>query len=207
MLHPKIDFVNDKKYIISLEKRADRRIALTRHINNIGLKNTELFIGIDGEDLQYRGRLKKGQAGCRLSHLEIIKKAQQENLPHVIIIEDDCDFAPGFLSGLQKLIIPDDWDMLYFGAHNFRKLEMVNENIGRCVTTLSTVCYAVKREVYPLLIKNLQRDEILDVIYCNRIHLLINAYCVYPNLVTQKNGYSDIEKANVSYEKFYNKWD
>ena len=201
-----IDFINDKKFVISLEKRADRRHKLFKQFDNFGLKNTELFIGVEGDKLQYNGRLKKGQIGCKLSHFEVIKKAVNLKLPHVIIIEDDAEFIPGFLGGLQKLQIPADWQMIYFGAHNFRKLEMVNETIGKCVTTLSTVCYAVHSSLYPVLLRQLQRDEILDIIYCNRVHPSANAYCVYPNLVTQATGYSDIEKINVNYENFYNKW-
>lgn len=204
-----INFHSDKKYIINLKKRTDRKQEILSQLGQLGIINWEFFDAIDGETVFYDGKLKRGQIGCLYSHLEIIKKAKALKLPHVIIMEDDAIFDGRFNtnSGIVFSQIPADWQMFYFGAHNYRSLEMVSANIGKCVTSLSTICYAVKEDIYDLLIEQLSKVDILDIVYVNKIHPVVKAYCVFPNLVRQKTGFSDIEKTMVNYDYYYKKWE
>lgn len=209
--------INSKKYVISLERRPDRRVQFEKTAKAAGIENYTFFSAIDAESLTYNNELIKytdspikkrmGQVACRISHLEVIKLCKAENLPYAFIMEDDADVDPFISHKLPEVLkgLPENWDMLYLGAHNFRGLQLITENIGKCVTTLSTVCYIVPKKNYDLFIKYLAMDEILDIIYCNYLHPKINAYCVTPNLVMQRAGFSDIEGQELDYTKYYKK--
>ena len=49
--------------------------------------------------------------GCLLSHLNVIQKAEEDNVEQLLILEDDAKFTinPKILQEP-----PEDWDMLYF---------------------------------------------------------------------------------------------
>lgn len=219
-----MNFYQANKLIISLPKRADRRNALEPQLSLLG--NYSWIDGVDGDKLLYdsrmplptskhhmglsryeRGRIAMKQAACRMAHQACIQIAKDSGWPEVVIIEDDADFDPEINQKLGEWIneVPADWQMLYFGAHNFRPLEMVSDHVGRCVTTLSTICYAIKNTAYDTILGALKADQVLDVIYCNTLHAQIPAYCFKPNLVVQRKGWSDIESMNVDYSKYYMK--
>ena len=200
-----IDLKKDKKFVINLERRPDRLLEIEKQFYNLNFENYEIFKAVDGILLSKHIKLKQGQVACRLSHKSLIEKAKAERLKHVIIFEDDADLDSDIINKFQNLTIPEDWDVLYLGAHNFRPLKMINENIGRCVTSLSTVAYIVNYKAYDEVLSSLNNDEILDLIYCNHLSKSLNMYCVKPNLVVQRSGYSDIEQHEVDYSIYYRK--
>lgn len=188
--------------VISLPSRADRRIGIMQ--NFLDYFVTLRFIdAVDGNTIDYEGKHKRGAAGCRLSHLQIIRKAKKENAQYVIIFEDDARFISPIPQGWQELL-PPDWDIVYFGGYHVRLPEMINDQIGRCTTTLSTVAYAVSNRAYDTIIEAIDKDVILDMEYVRlNKENKIKAYAFYPNLVVQESGYSDIEEKLVNYDKFY----
>lgn len=223
-----IDFKNSRKFVLSLLRRPDRKIEFSKSANIVGLTNWQFYQAIDGNELEWDGksplptaerhlkmsieerqRISCGQIACRLSHQGILKTAKELNLPYCIIIEDDADFDPFIHKKLENWLhqLPSDWEMLYLGAHNYKPLRMVSDNIGKCVTSLSTIAYIVNSSAYDKIISALDSPQILDIIYCNDLNAkgLINAYCVKPNLVVQRSGFSDIEMLNVDYKQFYKK--
>lgn len=224
-----IDFYNSKKFVINLAKRPDRWREFEAQAKNAGIINYERVEGIDGKLLPYndvqplptgprhlklsrnqREDIAMSQAACRMSHLKCIELAKAENLPYAIIIEDDADFDVQIHQKLGERLpqLPENWQQVYFGAHNYRQLDMISPNVGKCVTTLSTICYAVNANSYDIFIEALKQDQVLDIIYCNYLHtkMGINAYCFFPNLVVQRKGLSDIEGIEIDYRQFYNKW-
>ena len=203
-----IDLKSDKKFIINLPKRTDRKLSSLMQLSNLKIENYEFIEAVDGETLEQPTKHKKGALGCKLSHLIAIQKAKDNKLPHCIILEDDCDIDQHILVKFAnwQSQIPNDWELLYLGAHNNRPLRMISDNIGKCITSLSTIAYIVRDSIYDLLLTELQEDEILDIKYVNLIHFgKIKGYCVSPNLVVQKAGFSNIEGMNVNYSKYYRK--
>lgn len=199
-----IDFVNCKKYILSLKNRVDRR---ERFFDQKLPYEFEIFEAIPAKEILYYGRLKKGQVACKTSHELIIRDAIKNKCPYIVIFEDDAEFCEDFSVKIDIIKnVPSDWNMLYLGAHHYMKPLPVSDGIGRCVTSLSTVAYMINSNMYQVLLKELKRDMILDVIYTNIIQQSYNCYCLFPNLVVQSEGKSDIENMVVNYDKFYNKW-
>jgi GR25 family glycosyltransferase involved in LPS biosynthesis len=60
-------------------------------------------------------------AGCFDSHKRIWQKVKDENLPYVLVLEDDTCPTPQFKNLLPKVMreVPNDWDILYLGCHLF----------------------------------------------------------------------------------------
>lgn len=221
-----MDFKTTNKFIISLPRRSDRKELLQSQLPLLG--QYEWLEAVDGNQLPYnprqplptgeshltktrieRERIAMSQAACRMSHQAGIQIAKDNNWPYVILIEDDADFDVLIADKVDLWIkeVPDDWEQLYFGAHNFRQLEMISEHVGKCVTTLSTIAYAVKQCAYDKILKELATPGILDILFCNNLHtkLGLKAYCFKPNLVVQRKGMSDIEGEFMDYQHYYRK--
>jgi GR25 family glycosyltransferase involved in LPS biosynthesis len=73
----------------------------------------------------YKAHLSKGRIGCLLSHLSILKDAQNRNFDRILILEDDVNFISDMkdLSGyLDKLSALDpEWDILFLDEWTLAK--------------------------------------------------------------------------------------
>jgi len=60
----------------------------------------------------------KGMLGCFLSHRRIWQKVVDEQLPAVVVLEDDVRLMPQFGDKLRRLIseLPEDWEVCLLGA-------------------------------------------------------------------------------------------
>ena len=99
-------FNKTKKYVINLKKRPERLELIKKEFEYIGFNDVEVFEGID----------LNSHVGCALSHLELIKKAIEEDLENVIVFEDDIVFMPyakSLLDDIEKIV-----DGNYFGTLN-----------------------------------------------------------------------------------------
>ena len=67
-------------YVVNLKKREDRLNHIINHLNKLNFININIFEAIEHEI---------GSIGCTLSHLSLINYANKNNLPYIIIIEDD----------------------------------------------------------------------------------------------------------------------
>lgn len=59
-----------------------------------------------------------GMIGCFMSHLGIWKKVVEEDIPHVVVLEDDMVLYPNFSEKLNVLLqeLPEGWDVCLLGA-------------------------------------------------------------------------------------------
>ena len=76
--------INDIKhcFYINLDRRVDRKQHVEQQLNNLGVPY-QRFKAV---------QLENGAIGCSMSHLSILVKARKEQLPHVMIVEDDITF-------------------------------------------------------------------------------------------------------------------
>jgi GR25 family glycosyltransferase involved in LPS biosynthesis len=117
----------DSIYCINLDVREDKWKTMEQRLSDQGLKATR-FSAINGwkeiarvqiKAIQkpYKAHLTKGRIGCLLSHLSILKDAENRNFDRILILEDDVNFISNMkdLSDyLDKLSALDpEWDILF----------------------------------------------------------------------------------------------
>jgi hypothetical protein len=106
---------------------------------------------------------------------------------------------------LDNLNYPDEWDMLYFGG-TIKDLIGVEKNGWVHMTTWNTHAYIINlknKEMINDILKldnNIKNDNIeIDKYYLDNIHPKYKCFMHSPMLITQEQGYSDIEMATVNY--------
>ena len=70
-------------YYINLEERTDRKTHVEKELTELGW-NFQRFNAV---------KAKSGRIGCSMSHLKLLMKAKKENLPYIVIVEDDIQFT------------------------------------------------------------------------------------------------------------------
>lgn len=116
-MHPLEYF--DRIHIINLRSRADRREDLLEQFSamKFSAANVQWFDAIKPDE---KGPFQSiGARGCFLSHLEVLKAAEQEGVERLLILEDDAGFPTNFSVRMAQLIHTldaDPWDMFYGGG-------------------------------------------------------------------------------------------
>ena len=159
-------------------------------------------------------RASPGWIGCALSHLQCIKKASNQNLPWVLILEDDCvlreDSKKRFLDILSFLWDnKESWDIFLGGVTQIQDAHitcrdatlhlaevkglsthftLVNSSI---FSALPDIFDKVKSQGYPFAcIDNVYRDN-------------FRLWTVFPFLALQRPGLSLIENIKVDYTDMF----
>lgn len=166
---------------------------LARH----GIGPVQRFAACDGETITKPAGWthSDGAYGCLRSHVEVVREAQRSKAPSVLIFEDDTVLDPEFQSKFASFSkeVPDDWDMLYFGALHKDELAQISEHVGRITKANSTYAYALKNTVFAAFIElNERAEHVLDM----NSYLLqerFNCYCFRPNLAWVEAEYSDVQ--------------
>lgn len=195
-----------KIYCVNLKRRPERWESAKKEFLNNNL-SVERYEAIDGKYTAPINGLKPGEVGCLLSHLNILKKCQEENIDKVLITEDDVQFCDNLNSKFFEYEneLPE-WDILYFGANHalcnpyeHSPPIKVTNHVYRILHAYSTHAYAVNKSCYQYLIDHISdMTNPLDVMY-SRIQRELRVYLFRPHLAWQSNGYSDIMETNVDY--------
>src|SRR5580658_4700609 len=80
-------------FVINLEHRTDRRIAMEEQLSRIGW-DAEFFSAIRPESAADFPSI--GARGCFLSHLSVLINARDAGAEQIVILEDDVNFASDF---------------------------------------------------------------------------------------------------------------
>jgi GR25 family glycosyltransferase involved in LPS biosynthesis len=171
-----------KTIAINLSNAKEKRKILTKHLQEIGVQKFQLFNAVNGyqladdhpiqiknktikfKDLYSRlngaEKQKKARAGCYLSHLSILKKARDEHLESVLIIEDDAVFpqTDRGIESFKKCMedLPNNWDILFLGIEHDRKPARYSMHLDRVLSGTCLHAYAVHRRCYDRLIEDLE---------------------------------------------------
>jgi GR25 family glycosyltransferase involved in LPS biosynthesis len=206
----------EKVFVINLPHRTDRLKSFEDEVEKLHFEYT-VFESLDGKkylnsDFTYNGvkigtpyhneNYFKGQVGCLLSHLALIKHCKQNNYSKVAILEDDVRFVDDFNSKIDTLFskINNDWQMLYLSGSSPEFIENFDgySSISKILTTHS---YIIKSDIYDILIDNFHEKLFtheVDVCY-SHIHQKIKTYVSIPFLTYQGAGYSDISQSFNDY--------
>lgn len=117
-------------YFINLDENIERW-------NKIKHKNIKRFPAINGKTLDKKqlindgiiskkNKLKMGQIGCALSHIEVLKLIAKQSEPYGLILEDDVVIPPDF--NIHSLKLPKQFDIIFLGGCNI-KGKKVSENL------------------------------------------------------------------------------
>jgi GR25 family glycosyltransferase involved in LPS biosynthesis len=177
--------------LINLESRRDRLEAFDTQAQALGI-NYQRLNAIRATD---------PILGCKLSHMAALSMAEG---PVAFVFEDDSAFVDNFYEQLGESLdaLPEDWDMVYLGAH-ILQTQKVNNRWRRSIECSSTHAYAVRKEVIPRLLEAAMTHKgHVDVAY-STLHKEIKAYIARPTLVYQSAGYSDLQKLDVDYNYLY----
>jgi collagen beta-1,O-galactosyltransferase len=130
----------NKVMILNLARSTDRRSGMERQLARFHITNYAFVPAVDGQtDLsayQYRilsgwidpvqrREMNKGEIGCSLSHYSIWKYVVDNNLPNVLILEDDATFQPRFTTLYSHIISTcgnDQYDLLYISRKPLNEL-------------------------------------------------------------------------------------
>lgn len=211
----------DKVYVISISTALDRREKISNHLNQHNI-NFEFFdayeitrsqkylisLGLFTREYQVKPHKWWARFGCFLSHQMVLKKAMDEGLEKVLILEDDVFFKDDFFSHFPIYVneLPTNWPIVMFGYYvfGFTNKHNVSFKISEHIYTLTEVHgahaigYNLKSNEFKKYYDDLQSSLKFDYHYDWYLNdttnnLLINRYGVYPQFTGQEdNQYSFI---------------
>ena len=186
-----------KTVCINLDRRPRRRQRIQDELARHGFQSVERFAAIDGDAVEKPAHWthSAGAYGCLLSHVQIVSEARDAGAHNVLIFEDDAVLDPEFRNKFERFVkeVPDDWDMLYFGALHKDEPLKISEHVGRITRANSTYAYALKRTVFDEFINlNARAEHVLDM-NSYRLQQRFNCYCFMPNLAWVEAEYSDVQ--------------
>ena len=193
-------------FYINLDKREDRKQHVEEQLNQLKIPFNR-FKGIEMEN---------GAIGCSLSHLAILKKAKDEDLPHVLIVEDDIKFLnPSlFIKQINRFFSTvTNFDVLLVAGNNMPPFKIINDACVKVEKCQTTTGYLVNKHYYDTLISNI-RTGIQNLVRYPDLHVKYAIdkywfmlqerdkwYLITPLTVIQRADYSDIEKRQTNYAR------
>ena len=188
-------------YVMNQPHREDRWIKIQEDFKNSSLRLIR-YPGITIQDDSLAPRDRKCY-GLARTHIELIKKAKEENKKTLLILEDDCKPEPNWEYNWNKILEflhanMDEWEVFngcVYGIQTATRIFslsdvfLVKGNGG----SFSHWIYLNVDKAYDKLIHWEDTKEDIDVYYCKHFVYLTP----YPLLATQYSGYSDLlEKEN-----------
>jgi glycosyl transferase family 25 len=197
--------LSKKIYVINLVERHDRKQHILKELKKINCENYILFEAINGNVELNNSKLKNGMFGLIKTYLKIYEDWILSDNENIMIIEDDCFFVDDFNQKLKEYIknVPNDWDMLYFGAnHNYHmgmKTISINEKCIKLNNSYSAHCVLLKKHVFIELIESIKNFSVENDVMMANLQKKYNAYSSKQLLTTQIESYSNIENKFVNY--------
>jgi glycosyl transferase family 25 len=157
----------DRISIIHLPERTDRFDALSSELRTLGIDVTHPKIDIPDapRPTESNGFPSRGVYGNFLSHLGILRRARDETLSAILVLEDDAIFSRRMCrtqAALVDRLQHDEWDLCFFG-HSLTK-ELAGQPSGLVPPTADFLwahCYAVHARALPRLVAYLERAVLL----------------------------------------------
>ena len=178
------------KCIINLPTRPERLKQTEEELAKF-FKNTSYTL-IEGV------KTKSSKLGIAKAHMNCIEYAKNNNLPNILILEDDVIFRDNAREYADECIknIPEDYDLLLGGLYDSLKLESVNNFWNKTERFCGLHFYIVNEKAY---------DKILA--YNGETHIdkymvrfaKLNSYVTKKHFAIQRVGFSDNVKRNVDY--------
>jgi GR25 family glycosyltransferase involved in LPS biosynthesis len=138
---------NGKLYCLNLERRSDRKDAITKLFRERNIKHFNFYKAVDGKDLAPTEDLeklfknndfgsRKAVIGCALSHYNMWKELLQTKYDYFLIMEDDIEIDIDYTNIIDKLVydmykFDSYWDIFYLGYSMFQHHLKPNTHVYR----------------------------------------------------------------------------
>lgn len=174
------DFLNI--FVVSLEKDYKRREKLGIIPDYIyAVNGHELDIDEMKKDgiININNKMTKGEIGCYLSHIHMLKKAL-ESKKQVLILEDDANIEVDTFQKIKALKdIPEDWDILSIGYNYFEEFS---------INSFNKIKYLHGTHAYLVNNKNITIEKInsllpIDKPYDISLPIKLKTYIVKPKII------------------------
>lgn len=193
-------------FVINLKKRLDRRQHIIEQLKSIECYKYQIIEAVDYTQIDISQSMKNGAFGLIETWKKIYHLYKDSDSNEIILIEDDCQFLPNFNVKLQLYYnyLPDDWDMIYFGANHLNDRPVttthkINDYCIKLSNSFTTHCLVMKKELFSEVIEYLTTTNIEVDLALTTFQKKYNAYSPIEKLTTQMPGYSDIESKWVDY--------
>lgn len=179
-----IIFASMQLHIIHLKARKDRAQLLEQQLLEQNITNYKIWEGIEDNENPKRGIAK--------AHKQIIKWASNQNLPSILIAEDDIKFTARQAFEYFIKNEPNDFD-LYLGGITHGKIDTDNS-----VTDFAgTHFYKINQKFYKTFLL-LPEDKDIDRSLAHKGKFIV----CNPFIAIQQNGFSDNQKKYQNYELY-----
>jgi hypothetical protein len=195
----KINEFFKKGYYINLDRRTDRREEFENEMNKYGLM--DFFERVSAEDSINEPDHIKKHAYCALTYYKLFEKIYNDGHENVLIFEDDAFFYDDEYNrgidlverGLDELLSFPDWQMIYFGGHPIKEVDIVSKTLMRAPTILTTHAVGYKRSVIKRVIDQYKvfQDSAIDGWLGQRYDIV--KYLINPIAVPQRQSPSDLD--------------
>jgi GR25 family glycosyltransferase involved in LPS biosynthesis len=141
-----------------------------------------------------RARLSAGGLGCALSHLAVWDDLLRRRRSAALVIEDDVDFARGFVGRLAALRarLPRRWDLAYLGYVNTGPAPTpLADGLGIPRHLFGTFGYLISQRGARRLLERLPIDEPIDNFLAKQFASLEVVCAVPPLVVPQAASWRD----------------
>ncbi|NUQ49278.1 MAG: glycosyltransferase family 25 protein, partial [Phycisphaerae bacterium] len=206
---------------INLDRRPDR---WEQFFRNCPIAGVERFAAIDGRKCRPPEWWRQGGGawGCMLSHIGILQRALMDGLDQrggvLLVLEDDALFPPDFAAKAERflLVLPKDWDQLYFGGQHrgvrARPPQRINSEVIRPYMVNRTQAYAVRGEFMRVLYRHLCNwpdharhprhhvDHRMELLHACGRH---NVYAPTRWIIGQAGGKSDVS-GRMAQDRYWN---
>ncbi len=216
-----LNFASLPKFCISL-KNSPRRRVVQKEFDKLNMHVT-FFDAIDKKTLTVpelspklkiesdRGHV-DGILACMMSHVALIKKAKELNLPAIVIMEDDVVFSDDFRERISYIESLDlDFDFFSLGGHFQHPIAeyMPNESDARITPHKhifkvlhqgGTYSYIITEKVYDFVLRNCTYHYGADQFYSDNVYHRFNSYAFVPFLCGSRGGVSEITGSDMVYK-------
>ncbi|WP_298283244.1 glycosyltransferase family 25 protein [Acidocella sp.] len=210
-------------FIITLARQTDRQHIIAARLSALGLKfeffpasststltpENRRFYNSGLRRLQLGKDLRDTELACLHSHKRLLEKIVAENIPHAIIMEDDCVVCEDFPHIIGKLSAHADiWHLVrFFGdnkhlARRHRRLgPLVGEySLARIATSPGGAhCYLLDTEAARRLCAALSSVTVpVDILMGRPWKTGLGVFTVYPRVAWQDEGFP----STIGHERF-----
>ena len=194
-------------FYINLDHRIDRKEHVEKELDSIGIK-AKRFNAI---------KMENGAIGCSMSHLKILQDAKNNQLDHVLIVEDDITFLNSelFKSQINRFfeLHGNKWDVILFAGNNIPPYEKIDDTCVKVSHCQTTTGYLVNGHYINILAQNikmglthlLNKPNEKNKFAIDRFWFILqgasNWFLITPLTVVQREDYSDIEQKVTNYQE------